>query len=53
MEKIIEINGIKFYYNSTELNINDYIKTLELFTLKAEDSAYTLYIDETQGLVIF
>lgn len=51
IEKVIEVNGIKFYYNPNEVNINDYIETLETFN--SEDTAYTLYIDEKQGLVIF
>lgn len=28
---MIEVNGITFYYNSNELNANDYINTLKSF----------------------
>lgn len=51
IEDVIEVNGVKFYYNPSELNANDYIETLKLFS--PEDTAYTLYMDEKQGLVIF
>ena len=51
IEDVIEVNGVKFYYNPNEINANDYIETLRLFS--PEDTAYTLYLDEKQGLVIF
>ncbi|MDK0649708.1 Panacea domain-containing protein [Clostridium perfringens] len=50
-EDVIEVNGVKFYYNPEELNVYDYIETLKAFS--ENDGAYTLYLDDTQGLVIF
>lgn len=53
IEDMIEVNGITFYYNPNELNANDYINTLKSFVPDDNAYAYTLYLDEEQGLVIF
>jgi hypothetical protein len=50
-EEVIEVNGVKFYYNPKELNIDNYIEILRKFP--ADEEAYSVYIDETQGLVIY
>ena len=50
---MIEVNGITFYYNSKELNANDYINTLKSFIPYDNEYTYTLYLDEEQGLIIF
>ncbi|CAG7839977.1 hypothetical protein CLOHAE12215_01393 [Clostridium haemolyticum] len=52
-EKCIEIKGVKFYYNPNEVNINDNNIREILEGFPADDIAYTIYIDPTQGLVIY
>lgn len=46
------VNGIKFYYDPNEIEINEDILH-ELQGFNGTESAYSLYIDEEQGLVIF
>lgn len=48
---MIEVNGITFYYNSNELNANNYINTLKSFIPYDNEYTYTLYLDEEQGLI--
>lgn len=48
----ITVNGIDYYYDPREISITEDIY-LKLQEFPADDSAYTLYIDETQGLVIY
>ena len=49
--KFVEINGIKFYYDSSEIVIDSKLwEKLESF--EGEEESYTLYIDKNQGLVI-
>ncbi|WWU65231.1 Panacea domain-containing protein [Clostridium baratii] len=51
-EEVISINGVQYYYNPKEVTINNYIlKKLKEFP--ATEDAYTFYIDESQGLIIF
>ncbi|MBO3356112.1 hypothetical protein [Clostridium perfringens] len=50
-EEVIEVNGVKFYYNPKELNIDKYIEILRKFP--EDEKVYSVYIDETQGLVIY
>lgn len=50
-EKMIEVNGVKFYYNPKELNIDSYMEELRKFP--ADEEVYSVYIDETQGLIIY
>jgi uncharacterized phage-associated protein len=48
------VNGVKFFYNPYQTIIDDNIlKELESFALECEDSAYSFYIDNEMGLVIF
>lgn len=48
----LTINDTKFYYDPTELKItDDILEKLKWFP--AEDLAYSIYLDETQGLVIY
>lgn len=51
-EDIIEVNNIKFFYNPKEICINEAVLT-ELHNFPGRDAAYTLYIDDLQGLVIY
>lgn len=41
-EEVIKVNGVKFYYNPKELNIDDYIEILRNFP--ADEEAYSIYI---------
>ncbi|AAO36606.1 SocA family protein (endogenous virus) [Clostridium phage phiCTC2B] len=50
-EKIV-INNTEFYYNPEELCINEAIKQ-QLEEFPSYDEAYSLYIDEEQGLVVY
>ncbi|EDS77108.1 conserved hypothetical protein [Clostridium botulinum C str. Eklund] len=52
-EECIEVNGVKFYYDPNEVNITDsnIRQTLERFP--ADDIAYTVCMDSTQGLIIY
>ncbi|MFD1136777.1 Panacea domain-containing protein [Paenibacillus urinalis] len=48
-----EINGVKFYYNPSEISLNDdVLELLQTFEAYGEES-YTIYYDESAGLVIF
>lgn len=51
-EDSISLNGITFYYNPKEIKMNDLIKE-KLLKFPGNYVAYTLYIDEKQGLVIY
>lgn len=52
--KIIVINGIKFYYNSNEIEINDEVmQELSSFVPIDDEDAYTVYFDEDAGIVIY
>lgn len=51
-EKYIKINGIKFYYNPNELKITDDILD-KVKSFPTDDLAYSMCLDETQGLVIY
>lgn len=51
-ESIIEINNIKFFYDPKEICIDDSVLT-KLRNFPGRDSAYTLYLDDLQGLVIY
>lgn len=51
-EQFIELNGIKFYYDPNEISLSEEI-VLELERFPAIDNAYSLYIDDKQGLVIY
>jgi uncharacterized phage-associated protein len=46
------INGIKFYYDPTEINIDSELISL-LSTFEGEDDTYTLYKDSKHGVVIY
>jgi hypothetical protein len=48
-DKKVVINGVTFYYNLLELEreLIEYLKNK-----KWEDETYTVYIDESQGLVV-
>lgn len=51
-EDVIEVNNIKFFYNPNEIDINeDVLRVLQCFP--GSDTAYTLYMDESQGLIIY
>ena len=48
----IEVNGKKFFYDPTQTKLNENIlKALESFN--GSEPAYTFYIDESAGLVIY
>jgi uncharacterized phage-associated protein len=52
LDAAIEVNGINFYYDPGEIEITpDLVKELKQF--KGEESAYSIYHDESVGLVIF
>lgn len=51
-EECIVINGVNFYYNSDEIELDRKILN-DLKEFPAEESAYSFYIDESQGLVIY
>lgn len=51
-EQFIELNGIKFYYDPNDISLSEEI-VLELERFPAIDNAYSLYIDDKQGLVIY
>lgn len=48
----IELNDKKFYYDPSEIKINDDI-IRELSNFKGQDSSYSIYFDEDAGLVIY
>lgn len=48
----VVLNGIKFYYDPQSLEITPEIKKM-LESFDGPDSAYTIYNDESQGLVIY
>ncbi|WP_291566997.1 MULTISPECIES: Panacea domain-containing protein [unclassified Clostridium] len=51
-EDYIEIKNVKFYYNPNQININEELR-YELENFPADDNAYSLYMDDKQGLVIY
>ncbi|HII4514041.1 Panacea domain-containing protein [Clostridium perfringens] len=51
-EKVFVINGTSYYYDPKELVLNDEIIE-EIKQFPAIEEAYTLYMDESQGLIIF
>lgn len=51
-EKVFVMNGTSYYYNPNELILNDDIIE-EIKEFPAIEEAYTLYMDESQGLIIF
>lgn len=51
-EAFIELNGVRFYYNPSEISLNEET-VVQLESFPATDSAYSLYIDNKQGLVIY
>lgn len=46
------VNGVVFYYDSVMTITDEMLEQLEMFSFDAEDSAYTVYIDEG-NLVIY
>lgn len=51
-EKYIEVDKAKFYYNPIELKItDDILEKVKNFPI--DDLAYSMYLDESQGLVIY
>jgi hypothetical protein len=52
-ETYIEVNNTRFYYNPNELKINNEILDKLNNFIPEDESAYSMYIDETQGLVIY
>jgi Uncharacterized phage-associated protein len=51
-DNFIEINNVKFYYDPNEIELDSNLLTI-LESFSGEDSSYTIYKDETAGLVIF
>ena len=51
-EECIVINGVNFYYNSDEIKLDKKLLN-DLKEFPAVESAYSFYIDESQGLVIY
>ena len=51
-EQSINLNGVTFYYDPKEVKLDESIEK-QLLKFPAVDSAYTFYIDEKQGLVIY
>lgn len=51
-EDIIEVNNIKFFYDPKEICIDEAVLT-KLRNFPGRDAAYTLYLDDSQGLVIY
>lgn len=52
MPDSIVINGKTFYYDAEKLELTDELmKVLHVFY--GEDDAYTVYEDETAGLVVY
>lgn len=52
IEKFIEINNVKYFYNPNEIKLDNNLRDV-LANFPAEDNAYSLYIDDNQGLVIY
>ncbi|KEH88982.1 hypothetical protein Z967_12030 [Clostridium novyi A str. 4540] len=50
---VIREDGVKFYYDPSEININDNNIRQTLDKFPAEDVAYTLCMDSSQGLIIY
>lgn len=51
-EEFVVVNGVNFYYNPSEIEL-DIALLNQLKEFPAEESAYSFYIDESQGLVIY
>lgn len=51
-EECIEIKGVKFYYNPTEIQLNENLLSY-LRTFPADETAYSMCYDEAQGLIIY
>lgn len=51
-EEFVIIDGISFYYNPSEVELDETLMK-QLKEFPAEESAYSFYIDESQGLVIY
>ncbi|WP_049042748.1 Panacea domain-containing protein [Clostridium sporogenes] len=51
-EKFIEINNVKYFFNPNEIDLNDNIMDV-LAKFPADENAYSLYMDDKQGLVIY
>lgn len=51
-EEFVVINGVNFYYNPREVELDETLMK-QLKEFPAEESAYSFYIDESQGLVIY
>lgn len=51
-EKLVVINGVDFYYDPSEIELNEMLLS-QLREFPAVEPAYSFYIDESQGLVIY
>lgn len=51
-ENMITLNGVSYYYDPNEVVINEYVLN-KIKKFPATENAYTLYMDESQGLIIF
>lgn len=51
-DECYEVNGVKFYYNPDEIQIDDELKN-RLKEFPARESAYTIYRDKSQGVIIY
>ncbi|KGM94357.1 hypothetical protein Z968_11805 [Clostridium novyi A str. 4552] len=49
---VVRKDGVKFYYNPSEITVNDYVLN-EIKRYPAEDMAYTVCVDSSQGLIIY
>ncbi|WP_245985063.1 Panacea domain-containing protein [Biomaibacter acetigenes] len=51
-DECYEVNGVKFYYNPDEIKLDDKLKNrLKMFP--ATEKSYTIYCDESQGIIIY
>lgn len=51
-DKYIEVNGVRYYYNSAEIEINENLIS-QLKAFPAKETAYSICCDESQGLIIY
>lgn len=51
-EDFIEVNNVKYYYNPNEISLDKETMNI-LKNFPANENAYSLCIDETQGLIIY
>ncbi|MBS5816151.1 MAG: DUF4065 domain-containing protein [Enterococcus casseliflavus] len=46
------INGVKFYYDPSNVNLNEIMNYLESFSISSDEDSYTLFYDEEELVIM-